>query len=164
MKESHQIRFILSCYRAFGFYPLDIQSDSSNSLHLKINTSWYIYATIVTLISFINVVEVTVQPNWDISSFHGLISYTRLIMVSLDALICYMETLRNIRLHVEFFEIIAQLDAVFRKFKIRVSFKRLWLWVISLTCFYPNFEPIILHLDINNENSMLKLCSFKNFN
>lgn len=135
MKESQQIRLILCCFRAFGFYPFDIQSDSSKSLHLKRNTSWYIYATIVTLISFMNVVEVTVKPNWDVSSFHGLISYTRLILVSLDALICFMETLQNICLHVKFFEIIAQLDAVFRKFKIRVSFKRLWLSVIVLAFF-----------------------------
>lgn len=129
MKESKTIRFTLYCFRAFGFYPLDIQSDTSNSLHLKMNTSWYIYAVIVTLINFVDLVEVIVKPNWEISTFHGLVSYARLILVSLDSLICYTESLYNIRLHVDFFETIAQLDALLRKFKVEVSCKRLRFWV-----------------------------------
>lgn len=129
MKESQNIRLILYSFRVFGFYPFDIHSDSSNSLHLKQNKRSYIYAMIVTLINFINVVEVTVKPKWEISNFHGFVSYTRLIMVSFDALVCCMESLFNSRLHVEFFETIAQLDAALIKLKIRVSCIRLRLWV-----------------------------------
>lgn len=129
MKDSQTIRFTLHCFRAFGLYPLDIQSDISRSLHLKVNTSWYIYAMIVALINFVNVVEVIVKPNWAISNFHGLVSYARLILVSLDSLICYTESLYHIRLHVDFFETIAQLDVLLKKFKIKVSCKQLRLWV-----------------------------------
>lgn len=131
MKDPQTIRSVLHCFRAFGFYPFDVQMDSSTSLHLKMNSRWYIYATIVAVVNFINVVDVTVKPHWDISNFHGLVTYIRLILVSFDALICCTETLYNVRRHVDFFETIARLDVVLEKFNVKVSCKRLRLWVRS---------------------------------
>lgn len=129
MKDSQTNRLILGSFRAIGYHPFHIQIDSLRSFHLKLNTSWYILALIITLINFGNVVQVTVQPNWSLKNFHGLVSYTRLILVSLDSFICYMETLWNTRSHVEFFETIAQLDVVLGKFQLKASCKRLSPWV-----------------------------------
>lgn len=131
MKESKVLRYIIYFFRASGFCPVDVRSDFSKPLFLKINISWCIYTMLVTLMNLINVVDV-MTPNWDISNFHGLVSYTRLIMVSLDALICYTETLSSIRLHTEFFETLGKLDAVLKKFKIKVSYKRLQFWVFGI--------------------------------
>lgn len=129
MKELRTIRFILHCFRAFGFYPFDIAYGPSRNLHLKPNVIWYIYSTLVTLIMLSNMIQVTVQPYWDVSQFHALVSYSRLIMVSLDAVVCYAETLCNVRWHVDFFETIGQLEKVLKKFQLELSCKRLGFWV-----------------------------------
>lgn len=95
---------------------------------------------LVALINLVNVVDVSVTPNWDISNFHGLVSYTRLIMVSFDALICYTETLSSIRLHTEFFKTLTKLDVVLKTFKAKVSYKRLNFMVLRYTREKKKFE------------------------
>lgn len=129
MRGSQTIRYILYCFRATGFYPFVIQTDSSDYLHLKKNIGWYIYTLCVTLIHLINLVDAT-NPQWELSNFYALRSYVRLILVSVDILVCYVEILSNTHVHIAFFETITKVDAVLKKFKIEVSCKCLCFWVL----------------------------------
>lgn len=129
MKEPETIRLILCSFRAFGFFPYSIRFDAGEYFHLKLNVRWYIYAIIFALMNLANVVQNALYPHWDIVNFHVAVTCTRLILVALDSLVCYVETLFHIRWHIDFFETIARLNSVLTKLSLKICSKRIRLWV-----------------------------------